>query len=175
MPVVLSDADQINAFADGERVYIAAGMLRFVQDDGELALVLAHEMAHITRGHVEAKQANVLLGALVGAVFDGLAGGYGTTMSDLGPQIGASAYSQEFESEADYVGVYIAGRVGYEVSSAANLWRRLAAEHPDAIHLAGGTHPSTPVRFQLIRKASEEFLGKQQAGLPLLPEERQQS
>lgn len=173
MPVVLAEMDEINAFADGERVYVTSGMLRFAEDNDELALVLAHEMAHNTRGHVEAQQTNILLGTLIGAVVDGLAGGYDTTMMDLGQRVGATAYSQEFEREADYVGVYIAGRAGYDISGAAFLWRRLAAEHPDAIHFAGGTHPSTPVRFQLVQKASDEFLAKQRRGLPLVPEEQQ--
>ena len=175
MPIVLAEMDEINAFADGERIYITSGMLRFMETNDELALVLGHEMAHNTRGHVESQQTNILLGTLIGAVVDGLAGGYGTTMTDLGQQVGASAYSQEFESEADYVGVYIAGRAGYNVSGAAYFWRRLAAEHPDAIHFSGGTHPSTPVRFQLVQKASDEFLEKLRRGLPLLPEERQPS
>ena len=33
-------------------------MLRFVETNEELALIIGHEMAHNTRGHIEAKLGN---------------------------------------------------------------------------------------------------------------------
>jgi hypothetical protein len=40
------NADQVGAWTDGEAVWISRGMIRFLKNDDELALVLAHEMAH---------------------------------------------------------------------------------------------------------------------------------
>ena len=117
MPLALLRRDELNAYADGTNVYFTMGMLRFVENDDELALILSHEMAHNIRGHIESQQTNMLIGAVIG----GLAGSTDTTFSDIGQEAGALAYSQEFESEADYVGVYLAGRAGYDVSQAAYL------------------------------------------------------
>ena len=173
MPLSLLRQDALNAFADGTNVHFTMGMLRFVENDDELALILSHEMAHNIREHIESQQANILIGGIIGAVIGGLAGSSDTTFSDIGQEAGAMAFSQEFESEADYVGVYLAARAGYDVSHAAYLWRRLGAENPQAIHLEGTTHPSTTVRFKMVQKAGEEVARKRDRGLPLIPEEHE--
>ena len=168
-PVTLVRDDSVNAFADGNGIHMSTGMLRFAETDAELALVIGHELAHNTRGHIQAKQGNALLGALLGV---GLSVAIGVNVAELGAQLGASAFSQDFEAEADYVGVYHAARAGYDVGPAASFWRRLGAEHPTAIHLLGSTHPSTAKRFLAVEQAVEEFQMKKAKGLPLVPEER---
>lgn len=168
-PVILTRDGAVNAFADGNAIYVTTGMLRFVESDAELALVIGHELAHNTRGHILAKQGNILLGTLLGV---GLSVALGVDLTELGAQLGAGAFSQDFEAEADYVGVYHAARAGYDVGPAASFWRRLGGEHPNAIHLLGSTHPSTAKRFLAVENAVEEFQTKKAKGLPLVPEER---
>ena len=168
-PAVLVQDDKVNAFADGKRMTITSGMLRFAQRDEELALVVGHELAHNTRGHIEAKTGNMLLGGLLGAaasVFIGI------DVTNQAMQAGAGAFSQEFEAEADYVGVYHAARAGYDVRKAASFWRRMAVAHPRGIHLSGSTHPSTAKRFLAIEKAADEVDRKRAGNAPLVPEER---
>lgn len=87
------------------------------------------------------------------------------------PQAGAEAYSQPFESEADYLGTYYAARAGYNVSEAANFWRRVDIEHPKAIHANhDSSHPSTAERFIRIEEAAEEIAHKLENNLQLVPE-----
>ena len=84
-------------------------------------------------------------------------------------QIGADAYSVDFEQEADYVGLYLARRGGYSINNAADFWRRAAVEKiPEAITLST-THPSTPERFVALNKTIREIQAKQAAGQPLVP------
>lgn len=168
-PAVLQYDDRVNAFADGGRVIVTTGMLRFAREDAELALVLGHELAHNTRGHIDSKRANILLGGLVGAALSVLVG---IDVSSAGAHAGAGVFSQDFEAEADYVGVYHAARAGYDMRSAASFWRRMAVAHPRAIRLAGSTHPSTVKRFLAIEQAAREVERKRAANAPLTPEER---
>ena len=168
--VLVHGADSVNAFTDGRRVVITAGMMRFIESDDDLALIVGHELAHITRSHIEAQQGNMLIGALIGAVAGGLAG---VDMTQTGADIGAMAFSQDFEAEADYVGVYHAARAGYNVEKAADLWRRMARIHPQGINLLGSTHPSTAKRFLAIQAAADEVSRKLNAGQLLVPEERE--
>ena len=168
-PAVLVKDDKVNAFADGKRMAITSGMLRFAQRDEELALIVGHELAHNTRGHIEAKKGNMIIGGLLGAAASVL---IGVNVTDIGAQAGAGAFSQDFEAEADYVGVYHVARAGYDVKSAASFWRRMAVAHPKGIHLAGSTHPSTATRFLAIEKAAEEVDRKRAGNAPLVPEER---
>lgn len=165
--VKFTSDQRVNAFADGENIYITSGMMRFTNNDNELALVVGHEIGHNTMDHIPKSQGNALAGALIVGII-GAAVGVDTT--NLGAQMGRAAFSQDFEAEADYVGVYYAARAGFDVSDVAKVWRRMAATNPASIHLAGTSHPSSAKRFLAIEKTRDEIRGKQVAGLDLRPE-----
>ncbi len=166
--------DGVNALADGNNVILTRGMLRFVENDDELALVIGHELAHNSRGHIAAQTKNALLGRLIGATLGALAGGYGlgSAMADLGGGTAIAMFSQDFEAEADYVGVYYAARAGFDISRAADIWRRMGIENPAAIDLEGTTHPSTAIRFLAIGEAATEVQKKMENQQPLIPAEK---
>ncbi len=50
-PVRVVDKSNVNAYADGKRISVTRGMLWFTRDETELAMVLAHELAHNVMGH----------------------------------------------------------------------------------------------------------------------------
>ena len=168
-PVVMIEGPQRNAFADGKRVVITTGMLGFLHSDEELALIIGHELAHNTMNHMEAALGNRLIGATIGAL---IGAAVGVDMAQLGADIGEIAFSEEFEAEADYVGVYYAARAGFDISNAAAIWRRMATENPEAIDIQDSTHPSTSKRFLSVERAVEEFERKRANGLSLIPEEK---
>lgn len=165
-PTFLHNDDSVNAFADGSRIIVTSGMMRFAESDDELAFVIGHELAHNTMGHIAAKTGNMILGGIVGAILTGLSG---VNVIDPMMQVGVLAFSQEFEAEADYVGVYYAAKAGYDTRKAAYFWRRMAAAHPSAIGLQGTTHPSSAKRFLAVEAASREIAGKRAKGAPLVP------
>ena len=155
-------------------VAITTGMLRFVASDDELALVLGHEIAHNTLKHRNAMVQNGVAGSLLGIGGGLLAGGpvgavIGVGLAIQGATFGAGANSQEFESEADYIGAYFAARAGYNVENAADLLRRFAVLDPGAIDLRGTSHPSTALRFLALEQTGAEIRDKRAAGAPLLP------
>ncbi len=157
------------------RIYITRGMLRFVDNPGEIATVVAHELAHNLMGHRAAKETNMVAGAGVGLVFDILAAVAGVdTGGDFmrfGAEAGAGAFSQDFEAEAEYVGVYLMAREGYDVRLAPNLWRRMAVIYLASIQTNhSSTHPSAPERFVALESAVGEIRAKHDAGQPLVPE-----
>ncbi len=47
LPFALLDSVEVNGYFRDGTVYVTLGMLRFVQNDDELALVMAHEMGHV--------------------------------------------------------------------------------------------------------------------------------
>lgn len=167
-PVLLANDDSLNAFADGARIVIMRGMLRFAESDTELATVIAHELAHNVMEHISAKQGNVMLGTLA----DILAAIGGVNTQGTFGRLGSAAYSQDFEAEADYVGLYIMVLSGLEIEGTAHFWRRMAAAHPQAIQSGGflATHPSTPERFLALEQTVKEIKAKQAEGKPLRPE-----
>jgi beta-barrel assembly-enhancing protease len=167
--------DQLNAWADGRRVVVTTAMLRFAGTDDELAVVVAHEIAHNAMRHMDAKQRNATVGALFGALLDIAAATQGVNtggdFTNSGAAIGALTYSQDFEREADYVGMYILARSGRPIDLAANFWRRMAQESPGSIKYAS-SHPTTAERFVRLEQAAEEIRRKQEAGEALLPTQK---
>lgn len=164
-PAALSIDPDVNAYADGKRIVVLSGMMDFMRSDDDLALIVGHELAHNTMGHVQAKMGNKILMGLLGAVLQGLTGApVAGSMADAGGLL----YSQEFEMEADYVGLYYTARTGRDITNAADVWRRMAAKFPAAIGNAY-THPTTADRFVGIDAAVQEIRAKQAASQELKP------
>lgn len=168
--VYLVQDDSVNAWAaPGGRVYVTAGLMKFIQDDDELAFVIGHELSHHILGHLAKKTMNIVLGTIVDILVSA-AGGVPT--QGVFQQLGALVFSEEFEKEADYLGTYLAARAGYDVRKAPDFWRRMAVEFPQAISKTFlSTHPSTPERFALVEKAVQEIELKKQRGEELVPSE----
>ncbi len=166
---ILSDEVFINAMADGTNIIFTKPMMDITKTDDELALVIGHEIAHNSRNHVEAGQGNVLVGMVLGAA---VSVATGVNVMGVGGDLGAMAFSQDFESEADYVGLYHVARAGYAIENAPYIWRRMAAVNPAAIDMVGQSHPSNARRFVALEAAVKEIKQKQAAGQPLMPEEQ---
>jgi hypothetical protein len=165
--------DALNAFADGRGVFVTSSMLRFAATDDELATVLAHEIAHNAMKHMDAESKNAGIGALFGAIIDIAAASQGVNTGggftkDFAA-LGARTFSQDFEREADYVGMYILARGGRPFASAADFRRRMAQESPGSIKFAS-SHPTTAERYLRLDQAAAEIQQKQAAQTPLFPE-----
>ena len=163
--IILRQDNSLNAFADGKNIYITQGMLRFIEEDKELQMVIAHELAHNIEGHIEKKTNNYLLGTIV----DLAAAGAGVNTRGTFGSLGAQMYSQDFEREADYVGMYILANSGIEREGVANFWRRMSVENPRSISYAS-THPSSSERWVNIEAVNKEIDKKIRESEPLLPE-----
>lgn len=168
-----ADANTVNAYADGSKIVVNTGMMHFAESDNELAFVLAHELAHNILRHPQSTTTNAVTGSVVGTIVDAIAGsqGFNTggTFGKLGGQVAVMRYSQAFESEADYVGLYIMARAGLPYEDAANFWRRMSARDSKGIY-TNSTHPSNPQRYVAMQQTVREIEAKKSRGQPLLPE-----
>ena len=165
--------EAINAYTDGKDIAVTSGMLKFASDE-ELALVIAHELAHCVEKHIRKKKINSWIGTLTGGIVDAAIGvGLGiptyNRYSNAGAQIGTVAFSQSFELEADYIGLYILARAGFSTKNAAGFWRRMAEKSPLQSNSMMGTHPPTSQRYLLLRKTHLEIEHKKESGESLMP------
>ena len=163
--IILSQDNSLNAFADGKNIYITQGMLRFIEDDKELQMIIAHELAPNIEGHIEKKSNNFILGTLV----DLAASSAGINTRGTFGNMGAQMYSQDFEREADYVGMYILANSDINREGVANFWRRMSVENPGSISYAS-SHPSSSERWVNIEAINKEIDSKITKSLPLIPE-----
>tara|TARA_B100000242_G_scaffold211503_1_gene153883 strand:- start:776 stop:1879 length:1104 start_codon:yes stop_codon:yes gene_type:complete len=167
--VVLAQNDSLNAFADGNNLYLTTGMLRFVDEDRELQFVLAHELAHNIEGHIDKRVNNSVLGTII----DLAAKGAGIDTRGSFGAMGAQMYSQDFEREADYVGLYILANSNIDSSNIENFWRKLAAENPGSTLNYNSTHPTSSERWANIRATQKEIQYKIENGIALQPQRKE--
>lgn len=154
------DAQDLNAFATPEGyVIVTYGMLRFVRSDDELAVVVGHEIAHLTKRHIIKAIPSQILAVILGVVVESKARGAG----EVTMQAVHAPFSREFEREADYVGLLYAHRAGFDIREGVEFWERFAIELPASMTWSLlSTHPSSPERMLRLRKVVEEIRGKDQ-------------
>ncbi|MDI3325474.1 M48 family metallopeptidase [Pontibacterium granulatum] len=163
-PVILSRRDAINAFADGDTIVINEGLIRFAQADKDLALIIAHELAHNVIDH----RADKIRDGLIGGLFDIAISLSGNMISPgIGVGLGANLLSQEYEIEADILAIRLMHQQGYAVASLPEFWRKMASVHPSSIHHGNqASHPTTVERY-LIMKKEVEHLTQSEKDTPL--------
>jgi hypothetical protein len=172
--VALAVGEDPNAATDGATVFVTTGMLAFATDDRDLATVLGHEIAHAWRGHPrqpasgESPRPGAGAGRVFGAVID-LAAGIGDVAGDVLGVSSSRRNSIANEIEADRVGLYFAARAGYDVSNAAEIWKRLDAEYPSSSS-GGWSHPAASERYDLMRATAAEIAAKRDSSQPLNPD-----
>lgn len=128
----------LNAFALSHgAIYIHTGMLAKLENEAQLATILAHEITHITHRHpvqhfrtiqnVSTAMAVLQMAALPAGHFGGLVGLLGA----IGATAAVSGYSRSFEAEADANGLELTIDAGYDPSEAPKLFEYLQKELSD--------------------------------------------
>lgn len=163
--VELGNADNVNSYADGQRILLTRGMVNFAQSDEELAFVIAKGMAHNILGHAAAQRSSATLDSIIDKLIH--------PHPDLSMLIGSAgikAMPQEMDGAADSLALYLLVRAGYKIDNTSRFWQNLAAKHPATV-LNGYTanHPATAFRVAAIEKTKAGLYAKQAAGKPLLP------
>lgn len=168
----LKKDEVLNAYADGDDIIITSAMMKFASREYELANIMAHEYAHNMMAHINATRGNIAVGTILGAALDlglGSAGlSTGGVFTNVGGQAGVLTHSIDFEKEADYIGLYIMQRAGFEISETPNFWRKMSVANGAGID-SRVTHPTNPERFVALRKTIEEIEHKKKTGQPLVP------
>jgi membrane-associated protease RseP (regulator of RpoE activity) len=147
------ESDQINAYADGTRILLTTGILHFVAGDDELAFVLAHEIAHNALEHSQTTRLKSALDNFLAA-----------TTGEMNPGMSPPA-RRSLEAQADYVGMQIVAKAGFDVQAAGNFWRRLIKA--SGIRTSTpflSTHPDTPDRLMAFERALREIEAKVSRG-----------
>ena len=123
----------INAFAlPGGPMFVNRGMVEAATTEGQVAGVMAHELAHVLLRHGTAnatKAQNAQLGALAGAIAGAVIGGRVGSVVQQGSQFGLGTwlmkYSREYEKQADLLGAQIMARAGYDPNDLARMFETI--------------------------------------------------
>ena len=159
---IVLDTDGVNAFAaPGGLVHITRGALGLIKSEAELAGVLAHELAHVTKKHTlnsikknksvkltadMAPGSNALISALANATYE---------------QIVEKGFDRGDEEDADQEGIRLANKAGYAPNGLATFLAKLAERNKGVPTRNGlfASHPETQGRIdKLGRQATSEKL-----------------
>jgi beta-barrel assembly-enhancing protease len=156
----------VNAFTfGGGLLYVNAGLIARMDNEAQLAMVLAHEIAHVTESHVtkgiEGAYGIQLLGeiARVTAVSTGAA-----ARTQIPPALldktyeytmkaSVSGHGRANESEADVVGLGYMVKAGYDPREAPGTFEQLMKEYGDQTALQNffyGDHPTNKARIEKL-------------------------
>jgi len=112
------DTEDINAFAaPGGYIFVTKGLYQRLNNEAELAGVLAHEIAHVTlKHHLKVLKQSSLIGALGQAASNKVKDSDQVVQNLIGngAEIMARGLDKNAEFEADRVGIVFAARAGYD-------------------------------------------------------------
>ena len=157
---VLDDPQQVNAFAvPGGYLYVYSGLLLVLEDEGELAGVLAHEFGHIVGRH----SANQLAARLGMDILTRLAFGEDPhRIGQIATQLSSARFSRDDEREADAFGVRYAIAAGYDPRGLLRFFaklKKLKTRRPSDLEKLFASHPPTSERIRRIEHLIDQYGG----------------
>ncbi len=168
---LLADAKTVNAFAlPGGPIFITRALYNRLQNEGQLAGVLAHEVGHVVGRHSAEKIARSQLGqALVGAV--GVAtsdeagrGGMGQMAAAMVNQMTQLSYGREDELQSDSLGVRFMAEAGYDPHALIDVMAILKQASGDRSRPEFmSSHPDPGNRSEVIK---QEIVKRFPQGVP---------
>lgn len=132
---VVFESKEANAFClPGGKVGVYTGILPITKDEGGLATVLGHEVAHAAAHHGAERMSQTLAAQTGGQLL-------GVALSTSDPRVQSVAamayptvaqvgvllpYSRKQESSADRIGLNYMARAGYDPEDSVKFWKRFA-------------------------------------------------
>ncbi len=156
--IKIIDADVLNAFAcPGGKIYVYRGLINYLDNEAQLAGVIAHEMAHVARRH-STRQMTKQYGVeyLTGMLLGSKPNQYLQIAAQLAGNVGGLAFSRTDEYEADNYAVGFLSYTDYNPLGVAGFFEKMLNDgSADASAKTSflSTHPSPPDRIQKINEA----------------------
>jgi tetratricopeptide (TPR) repeat protein len=147
-----------NAFAlpNGD-VYVHTGMLARLEDESQLAALLAHEINHVAGHHAILDYRDTHNKIVAGMVLTGVFGGLGAMMS-AGLYTSMYGFSRELEQEADDRGIGLLEASRYDPHALPEVFDMLAKDYEGLmprVPTVWSTHPEIEARAAHARKLLE--------------------
>ncbi len=134
--IIINDNANINAFAmAGGKIGVYTGLLNLVENDDQLAFVLAHEISHVTKKHVHKKLSESMVKEAGGAVVGTAAAGTGvytggtyiglgsavSGLYNMGSGVAGLSMDRGKEREADMEGLFLMAKAGFDPNEAIRI------------------------------------------------------
>lgn len=166
---VIKDDDTKNAWAlPGGKIAVYTGIFPMAKNEAGLAAIMGHEVVHALAEHGGERMSQGLVaqfGMTAAAIVLSTQGqnpalnALAMQAMGLGVQTGVLLpFSRKHESEADYIGILLAGDAGYDPREAIHIWERMAAASDGAPPEFLSTHPAHETRIADLTKWMPEAM-----------------
>jgi predicted Zn-dependent protease len=153
---IVLDTDAVNAFATpGGFVHITRGALALIQDEAELAGVLAHEIIHVTERHtIRAIQKNKTIQMGADEKLSGNAALLNKVVENVYLDIIDKGFGRGEEHESDDKGAIAANKAGYAPQGLHRFLARLQERNKDSVEKRGlfASHPEMKERLDRLTR-----------------------
>ena len=157
--------ETVNAWCmPGGLIVVYTGILKLVDGDDELAVVMGHEIAHAIARHGNERMSQGMVAQGIGGTFSVLMGSNPSAGSQLfmqvyglGAGLGMLSYSRKHETEADKMGLVFAKVAGYDPNKAISFWTKMSQQGGGATPQILSTHPSDEKRIKDLEKFIPEI------------------
>ncbi|MBN1291816.1 MAG: M48 family metalloprotease [Candidatus Latescibacteria bacterium] len=164
------DTDRVNAIScPGGYIVLTRGLLKLLDNEAELAALLAHEMSHVIAGHgmreVYQDEARITADNAFSSLSKATGGSSEMeeeliAITNRAAAIARSPKLDEYEFEADKLALRYMARCGYDLNGLIGLLNKLKTEHDrnvDMFDLNYRNHPDIKKRLQLSEKEISQY------------------
>lgn len=168
---VVIESSEINAYSTpGGYVFITTAVLAKMENEAELAGVLAHEIAHVTERHIvkelslrgAEKSAVSSIAALIGGASESVGIAFSQAVDKAVDLILRDGYKKEDEMQADASAVLLCAFSGYDPSGLVTFLNKVSKVKSKV----GKTYPVYDVRLATLQRAmSDEGIAEMKLAL----------
>jgi predicted Zn-dependent protease len=185
--IYLQDMNALNAFSAVDGIIIInRGIIDFCQNDDELAIIIGHEIAHMTEDHVKKQLgAQIVMEPIIDHISSFIAQKKNKRLNTkeisdkeifdremfqlifgLAGNLTLLKYSRSQEEKADEEGAKFAASVGYDTDKGYDLWTRMSINSNSRWLTFLSTHPNSEHRAKEFldgnyrRKYYREYIGE---------------
>lgn len=162
------DTSDINAYtAPGGYVFVTRGALQQMEDESELAGVLAHEIAHVTQKHIVTalnirgveNSSGATLAHMLGAINDTTRTAFNQALDQAMSMLFDKGLDKKAEFEADQVGTLFLANAGYDPEGMLRYLQRIKSAKKEELNVLSSTHPPLDNRLKSLGEftASEQL------------------
>jgi len=165
------DTPVVNAFAvPGGYIYLTRGILAHLNSEAELAMVVGHEIGHVTARHSVKQYTRQIV--LMGGLLIGMAASEKfrkyAPLAMVGVQLLFLKFSRDQERQSDDLGVLYGYSAGYDPNQFDDFFatlNRMKEESGGGIGLPGflSTHPNTPNRIKDVQAECKRVMTEKPA------------
>lgn len=157
---IIEDDNTLNAFATpGGYIYVYTGLIKFLENEDDLAGVMGHEIAHSDQRH-SVKQLQKMYGVqmLLGIILGENPSQLETIAGQIAGSLAGLSFSRSHEEEADEFSVMYLAETPYQCNGAHSFFSKLLeAEMTGSTPKFLSTHPDPADRIEDINSKAEEL------------------